>query len=271
MNETICTLAALRMHLFPVDHPDLPVCVGWHAPDKPCNGDRGKHPACTWSRASTTDLTMLRRMFSHPRNGGIDCGKSQLVVLDEDASGELDRLCADRGQRLPVTFTVSTGKGRHVYFRQPAGLPFTNADSALRGYRIDVRGRGGYVVAPGSKHATGRTYNLLTAAPVAPVPEWVAGLLHPPAQARRAPVNPTAAGSRRALTGLLRVVLNAPDGKRNIKLNWAAYRMFEKVRDGEVTDVVAENMLLDAATAGGLSEGECRSTIASARKAALGG
>ncbi|HET9256648.1 MAG TPA: bifunctional DNA primase/polymerase [Pseudonocardiaceae bacterium] len=269
----IRALATLGMHLFPVDHPDLFECIGRHAPDRPCNGERGKHPEpWSWSRESTNDPTMLDRMFSRrPRNVGIDCGRSRLIVLDEDAPGELDRLCINQGQLLPVTLTVSTGKGRHVYLRQPVELPYTNAAGALRNYKIDVRGRGGYVVGPGSQHATGRTYSLLIAAPIAPVPPWVAALLRPPAPPPRPPADMAFAGSKQALTGVLRVVLNAPEGKRNTMLNWASYRMFEKVRAGLLSDTAATGMLLDAAAVIGLPEGEARATVRSARRAVLGG
>jgi Bifunctional DNA primase/polymerase, N-terminal len=186
VTETSRALVTLGMYLFPVDHPELRGCVGRHAPDRPCNGERGKHPEpWSWVRESTNDPGTLDRMFGRgPRNVGIDCGRSRLVVLDEDAPGELDRLCTDHGQQLPKTFTVGTGKGRHVYLRQPAALPFTNAVGALRSYRIDLRGRGGYVVGPGSQHATGRTYSILTVAKIAPVPEWIASLLLPPPRRR---------------------------------------------------------------------------------------
>lgn len=272
MTAMALTLAALGMHLFALDHPELPECIGRHASDRPCNGERGKHPVpVSWARESTTCPAVLARMFGRgPRNIGIDCGPSRLVVLDEDAPRELDRLCREVGRELPVTLTVSTGKGRHLYFRQPAGLPFTNAVGALRDYKIDVRGRGGYVVGPGSKHATGRTYSILVAASVAPVPPWVADLLHPPVSPRRALPQLAVAGSRQALAGLLRVVRDAPTGQRNTLLNWAAYRMFEKVRAGVVSETSAAGMLLDAATAVGLPEGEARGTIGSARRAVLG-
>lgn len=273
-DQTIPARASHGLYLFPVDHPDLPSCVGRHHPDRPCNGERGKHPVpLSWARDSTCDPAMLARMFGHgPRNVGIDCARSGLAVLDEDEPGELDRLCRDHGQQLPETLAVSTGKGRHLYFRQPAGLPFTNSTGALRAYRVDVRGRGGYVVGAGSLHASGRLYSVTTVAPIAPVPGWVAELLRPPAppavpQPTR---DPAVAGSRQALTGLLRVVLDAPVGQRNTRLNWAAWRMWQKVRVGQVSDPAAVGMLLDAAAAVGLGEGEARATIASARRAVLG-
>ena len=272
--DALTALTALGLHLFPVDHPSLPVCVGRHAPDRPCNGDRGKHPEpLSWAKQSNDDPARLARMFGRgPRNVGIDCGRSALLVLDEDAPGELERLCRTQRHELPVTLTVSTGKGTHVYYRQPAAVPFTNAVGRLRDYRIDVRGRGGYVIGPGSLHQNGRTYAVVSAAPIAPVPGWIAELLQPPAREPRRPVaSDHFAGSRQALTGVLRVVLNAQPGTRNGRLYWASARLFEKVRAGVLSDTAAEGLLLDAARAIHLPEGEARGTVASARRGVLGG
>jgi len=271
--DALTALTARGLFLFPVDHPDLPLCVGRHAPDRPCNGDRGKHPVpCSWARESTNSTAQVARMFGRgPRNVGVDCGRSRLLVLDEDEHGELERLCRTHRQELPVTFTVRTGKGQHAYYRQPAGVPFTNATGGLRDYRIDVRGRGGYVVGPGSLHQTGQVYTVATAAPIAPVPEWIAALLRPPREPRRAGASDHFAGSRQALAGLLRVILNAQPGTRNAKLFWAASRLFEKSRAGVLSAAAAEALLLDAARAIHLPEGEARGTVASARRGVPGG
>ena len=272
--DTLTALTALGLHLFPVDHSDLPVCVGRHAPERPCNGDRGKHPEpWSWAKESTNDSARLARTFGRgPRNVGVDCGRSRLLVLDEDAPGELERLCLTQRRELPETLTVSTGKGTHVYYRQPAAVPFTNAVGGLRDYRVDVRGRGGYVIGPGSLHQNGRTYAVVSAAPIAPVPGWIAELLQPPArEPRRAVASDHFAGSRQALAGLLRVVLTAQPGTRNSRLFWAASRLFEKSRAGVLTAAAAEALLLDAARAIHLPEGEARGTVASARRGALGG
>ena len=270
----LTALTALGLHLFPVDNPAVPGCVGRHAPDRPCNGDRGKHPVPrSWARESTNDPARLARMFGRgPRNVGVDCGRSRLLVLDEDAPGELERLCLTQRRELPETLTVSTGKGTHVYYRQPAAAPFTNAVGGLRDYRVDVRGRGGYVIGPGSLHQNGRTYAVVSAAPIAPVPGWIAELLQPPPREPRRAVAPDHfAGSRQALTGVLRVVLNAQPGNRNSRLYWASARLFEKVRAGALSDRSAEALLLDAARAIHLPEGEARGTVASARRGVLGG
>jgi hypothetical protein len=84
---------------------------------------------------------------------------SNLVVLDVDAAhgGEasLQRLVQAHGP-LPWTVEARTGGGgRHLYFIHPGGLVPNRA-----GFRpgLDLRGDGGYVVAPPSVHPSGRAY-----------------------------------------------------------------------------------------------------------------
>jgi hypothetical protein len=164
-------------HIFPIDHPAVPYCDGiktkMHDP-RTCS-ERGKHPTCKWSEWSTQDSDKIARYWcgDRPHNVGIDCGKSGILVVDEDAEGEWDRFCAALGVTPPVTFTVNTAKGRHIYFRQPEGEPLGNKEGALRGFKINVRGAGGYVVAPGSLHATGVIYKIGVLADVAPAPGWL--------------------------------------------------------------------------------------------------
>lgn len=248
-------LAARGLYVFPLDHPELPSCVGRHSPDAPCGGERGKHPTCRWSVDSTADADQVVNLFSRgARNIGVDCGRSQLLVLDEDAPGELDRACSALGVALPDTLMVSTGKGRHVYFRQPDGAPLSNGRGRFKDYRIDVRGRGGYVVGPGSLHASGRRYEVLRDSPVAPVPGWLSHALADIPPPRRAPAaevpQPVA---DRAIVGALQVVLDAAPGSRNGRLFWAGCRLFERVHDARLEDGQAEEMLLAAAEAVGLS------------------
>jgi Bifunctional DNA primase/polymerase, N-terminal/AAA domain len=160
------TQVARLFHVFPVDHPAVPYCDGLktkeHDPFK-CN-ERGKHPTCKWSRWSTQFPDKLGGSHyfgsDRPHNIGIDCAKSSILVVDEDAEGEWDRFCADRGVDVPVTFTVRTAKGRHFYFRQPEDLELGNQEGALRGYKLNVRGISGYVLGPGSRHETGVIYKI---------------------------------------------------------------------------------------------------------------
>lgn len=96
-----------------------------------------------------------------PRNGGDDT-LAAYVAIDDD------------GQE-PVTAEVATGgNGRHLYFRAPARLA-----CRVVGAGLDLKGVGGYVVAPPSRHATGRYYcwlpqRTLGDVPLGDVPEWLA-------------------------------------------------------------------------------------------------
>ena len=100
---------------------------------------------------------------------------SGLVVLDIDgAVGEasLATLHAE-GETLPSTLEVHTGgNGRHLYFQGPVGVEIRNSASRL-GAGLDVRGEGGYVVAPPSIHATGRSYAWDNDREPAPCPGWL--------------------------------------------------------------------------------------------------
>jgi hypothetical protein len=90
-------------------------------------------------------------------------------------------------QAFPPTKEVLTGGGgQHLYFqRPPAGMACKTGKSGLfRG--IDIKGDGGYVVAPPSAHVSGRHYEWEVSSyerELAELPEWflelLSGLKHP--------------------------------------------------------------------------------------------
>jgi Bifunctional DNA primase/polymerase, N-terminal len=258
----------LGAYLFTVDHPALPACAGAHRPGQPCDGTRGKHPCGRWTRDSAASPDLIRAALARgPRNLGIDCGKSGLLVIDEDTPGAFTRYARSLGQMLPVTFTVTTGKGRHLYFCQPPGPPLGNRTGALSGRGIDVRGHGGYAVAPGSVHHTGAIYTPAEpATPPAPAPAWLITALRSPPPARPRP-SPHAHGSPHArLRGAVSVVLAAQPGERNNRLHWAACRAAEMITSGHLDPAAAIAALTTAAQTTGLRPGEIQATIASALK-----
>ena len=170
------------LHVFPADHPDQPKCIGLHDPAKsPCDGKRGKHPSvkfATWAVAATPQMIDL----AWSRRGGlaniaVACGPSNIVVLDEDEYGELDRWCADYGITLPDTYTVTTARGRHLYFYWDHSTQrIGNCEKAMSGYKINVRGHGGFAIAEGSRHESGATY-IGNGQPIADLSQEVAQLL----------------------------------------------------------------------------------------------
>lgn len=164
-------------HVFPVDSPELPRCAGiGRSHDPETCADRGKHPTVTWGSKATTDPQTVAAWFAGTAlNYGIATEPSGLVVIDEDEPGAADLLAQACGyEHLPATFTVATARGRHFYYAAPANAPRTGAQKAPG---IDVRGAGGYVVGPGSLHASGALYTVTDDSPALPMPRWLAQAL----------------------------------------------------------------------------------------------
>ncbi len=147
----------------------------------------GKHPMLAdWPNKSSMDLEVIRNYFANhgDLNVGICTGqRSRLVVLDVDArSGGLETLeeCLQLYGDLPLTPMVHTGGGgNHYYFKCPlGGLP--SRISLLPG--IDLKCEGGYVVAPPSRHLSGKeyvwdTFQDIESIPMAPLPDWLQHLI----------------------------------------------------------------------------------------------
>jgi len=150
----------------------------------PCQ-PRGKAPACARGVLdATTDSTRISRWWTAAPecNIGIATGAvGGFFALDVDGDdGELSlrRLEAEHGA-LPATIEVITGKGRHCFFRLGQHGPVKNSASAVAP-GLDVRGDGGYVIAPPSIHPTGRAYawSVDSAAEFAEAPDWLHERIH---------------------------------------------------------------------------------------------
>lgn len=98
----------------------------------------------------------LREWFGNgnKRNIGIVTGSiSGIAVVDTDGA-EAVQLAKDL--ELPATPHVKTGRGFHAYYQYKDGIRNFQKRDDLPG--IDLRGDGGYVVAPPSIHASGAQY-----------------------------------------------------------------------------------------------------------------
>lgn len=133
---------------------------------KPDCSSAGKHPLVRGgSLAATTDpQTITDWWTNYPRaNIGIATGSvSGLIVVDVDdgpnKSGysSLTALEAKQGA-IPRDLCVTTGSGGlHIYLSAPQA-EIRNSASRLADH-IDIRGEGGYVVAPPSLHISGNNY-----------------------------------------------------------------------------------------------------------------
>lgn len=170
-------------------------------------------------------------------NIGIATGKaSGIVVLDIDGpegNESLAKLIEEQGEVLPPTLTATTGKGLHFYFKIDDAIPVRNSASKL-GKGIDVRGNGGYVVAPPSNHVSGRKYTWVNAErEPAYCPGWLLDLMVEENKDENyyVPVRKpsyTMAGEthpygRAALEAIYRDISNCPEGGRNELLNKKSY------------------------------------------------
>ena len=144
----------------------------------PCQ-PRGKAPACDAGlHAATTDPERINRWWrAFPDlNIGIATGAvSRVFVLDvdgDDGEASLRKLEGEHST-LPSTVEVITGKGRHCYFR--TGKRKVGNSASQLGAGLDIRGDGGYVIAPPSIHPGGRSYawSVDAASDFAAAPDWL--------------------------------------------------------------------------------------------------
>lgn len=140
--------------------------LGWYVfPLRP----RGKQPLIPKAEGgqglldATTDEEQIRAWWTEAptANIGVACGPSNLVVIDLDVDkGGIQawkRVCDHHDLDLATKVMVRTGGGGiHLFYRM-ADVRIRNSAGKLdRG--IDIRGDGGYVVAPPSIHPSGHAY-----------------------------------------------------------------------------------------------------------------
>ncbi|MET9973869.1 bifunctional DNA primase/polymerase [Streptomyces microflavus] len=267
--------------VFPTDHPGLEHCAGiGRGHDATACTDRGKHPCVPFTRAFTLDEEQVHRTYGERlRNVGVAVGavvgpeETRLLVVDSDRPGALEDAAGSFGYRHTPTMRVTTAKGYHDYYWSPGSLQLGNKLGALRGrFDGDVRGPRGYVIGPGSVHATGVMYELVDPEqPPVPAPAWLLTALQAPADpaVSRPATAPLREGGG-ALTGLVRAVLNARPGNRNSCLYWAACRAFEQAAKAHLDVRAVATALVGAAAHAGLTEAEARSTVASAYRSTGG-
>jgi predicted P-loop ATPase len=157
--------------------------------------DVGKHPLVSWRNYDDYEPNQLG-----PSKGfGVPTGSSNhIFVIDLDrrpaqpAQGEKPAkpakdgvaafLALAAGRPIPDTASVITGSGGvHLYFRYPPELPAGYSIPCTKSELadgVDVKGDGGYVVGPGSPHASGRSYEIADGpGNPADAPDWLLALV----------------------------------------------------------------------------------------------
>lgn len=140
-----------------------------------------KHPRIKeWQKTCSNEPQQIKDWWEKwpDANIGLATGSSSnLVVLDIDprhGGRESIQEMVKKFGMLPKTMTSSTGGGGyHMFFKEPA-IKITNRANVLPG--IDVRGEGGYVVAPPSFHQSGLQYSWtkeLKDSIITELPDWM--------------------------------------------------------------------------------------------------
>jgi hypothetical protein len=239
-------------------------------------GQVGKHPLGNLVPHGVKDATCNRARIlawwtQKPQaNIGLACGH-RFDVLDVDGpEGEqaIRTLAATHGLASSGPLVRTGGGGWHFYLA-PTGL----GNVYPRGpERVDWRGRGGYVVAPPSRHASGNPYQWATDrnlnTPLGRVPSVLLERLQPRQLQRptRPDQLPTAAGgsgdryARAALAEELTQVAAAPVGQRNRQLWESTRNLYNLVATGALDHREVHLGLVAAAERCGLLAQEPRQT-----------
>ena len=198
----------------------------------PCHaaGERRKRPHVKGGfHAATRDLDQITAWWERWPDAliGLPTGRiTGLVVLDidvkDDRSNGYDAL-EDLGRSiLPNTWLAHTASGGlHVYF-DPQGREVHNSASQL-GRGLDVRGDGGYVIAPGSCGYSWDPHCNPTTIALVRVPVW---LIPPEPERLRPPAEPADGLSpyaRAALNNACRNIATAPAGEQERTLTAEAF------------------------------------------------
>lgn len=281
--EAALTLAGFGWCVFPVHSIEGGRCSCGQECTKPA-----KHPRTrNGFKDATTDERRIRRWWTRlpSANLGVATGAvSGLAVLDVDpdhgGDASLEALIARHGD-LPQTLIAHTGGGgRHLYFRHPGEGRKVKCSTGELAPGLDVRGDGGYVVAPPSVHETGRQYGWGAECEPAALPEWLRefmtegkrrGGTASPSTIRKTGAS-TQAGSPYGLAAMeseIAGLLSTDVGKRNHRLNRAAFCLGQLVVGGELPRDVVETRLLSAALAAGLRVDESPRTIQSGLESGL--
>ena len=276
-----------RNDLQPLGGDQQPVDSGCSCRDPGC-GQPAKHPLGPLVSHGVKDASCNRARIlawwtRYPQaNIGLATGH-RFDVLDVDGpEGEqaIRILAATHGLHSAGPLVRTGGGGWHYYLAstglgnaRPAGLE-----------HVDWRGRGGYVVAPPSRHASGHPYQWVSGrdleTPLAEVPAPLRARLERRVPQRSPdPVELTATSAapadryaRAALAEELARVATAPVGHRNRQLWESTRNLYNLVATGALDPRQVDQALLGAAERCGLLAEEPRQThrtLASGRQVGL--
>jgi hypothetical protein len=261
--------------------------VGCSCPDQGC-GQIGKHPLGALVPHGVNDATCNRARIlawwtRHPQaNIGLATGHTfDVLDVDGPAGAHAIRTLATTHGLVSSGPLVRTGGGGWHFYLAPTGLGNIRPRDLEH---VDWRGRGGYVVAPPSRHVSGHPYQWAAGrdldTPLVTAPAALLERLQPrQLQRSSAPVRLLAVDggqgdryARVALAEELARVAAAPVGQRNQQLWESARNLYNLVATGALDHRQVHHGLLQAAERCGLLQEEprqTRRTLASGRQVGL--
>jgi hypothetical protein len=222
---------------------------------------REKRPLLPWQLyqhqlATEDDVEDWFRRWPTANIAVVTGAVSGTIVLDvdpqHDGDASLSRLEKAHGPIPATVEAVTGGGGRHLYFSHPGGTVHNRVGLAEG---IDLRGDGGYIVAPPSVHPSGRRYVWKKGrAPgetaLASMPEWLLRLVlkeasrsgHPVTHWRRLVREGVTEGQRNniiaSLTGHLLWHGIDPEIALDLLLCWNGAHCHPPLSDDEVAQTV---------------------------------
>lgn len=205
-------------------------------------------------KSATADRQAVTAFWSRFPNAmiGIPTGEPiGAFVVDIDVKAEVNgfewlREMEAKHGRLPDTLTANTASGgQHIYFRYVEGV----RNRGALGPGVDLRGQGGYVVAPGSVMKDGRRYTWTNDEEIAEAPAWLLDLVVRKPSDNATPTTYTPyTGSNSAYVDAaveeeLSELAATPQGHRNNALNDAAFALGQFVGAGALSRADAEASL----------------------------
>ncbi len=218
-------------------------------------GRQDKKPLCSNGfKSATDDLVVLNKWNQNfpDCNIGIPTGDmNQIFVVDVDGEIGAQSLALWEEKYGPLNVpTVLTGKGKHLYFKMPANRYIRCSVNKIANH-IDIRGNGGYVVAPPSLHANGHQYtwqNWDMCQPFPDAPDWLLDLLESTPKSTLSDDN------------LLTQIVNAPQGTRNDTVFGASIKLINQTQKDMTMNTLKET-IVHAAMQSGLSQQEASRTF----------
>ena len=221
----------------------------------PC-AERGKKPALDRTgkehAVATNDTDQILQWWTkNPQsNIGIVCTANALAVIDIDGEVGVEWI-RDNQLPMPATWTATTARGFHYYYRWPTDLRIRTSQIASK---LEIRAAGAYVIAPPSIHPDGDSYQWnpnrcdWDALPELP-PKWVT--LQPQTQQLQVPTVGNTVALKR-LTGLARHLAETPKGSRHQALYTIARTLGGLVASRHLTPTQIGAALHAAADVNGL-------------------